>query len=281
LIIFAGCEASVRVKQPDRRLSSKRRLDVKSRRDRYRRYDVVRMDAALNRQSDARSAYLDDVPFLLHGFGRRAMRPLSRISAREDVVRHLSSHGRTFFLGQVHGDRIVSAPFTGTPEADGALTASAGCIVAVETADCLPVILVEPRRRIAAIVHAGWRGTALDIMSRAVEEITARGGSVARLIAALGPCIGACCYEIGAELCAPNGPFDAAHIRRSAAGRAFLDLRAVNREQLERSGLNRDNIHSIDECTACRVDSYHSYRRDGHGTGRMISYAGWDNSLGE
>jgi YfiH family protein len=152
-----------------------------------------------------------------------------------------------------------------------------GLLVAVETADCLPIILVEPRRHIAAIVHAGWRGTAKSIVARAIKEMLGTGDSPVRIVAALGPCIGSCCYEIGEELLAPRGPFGAPFVRRNN-DRYRLDLRSVNQRQLEREGVPAESIFHVSECTHCRADIYHSYRRDGRNTGRMISYVGWADS---
>jgi YfiH family protein len=237
------------------------------------------MNSPFTAQSDLFIEALSAIPALLHGFGRRDAQPLTRELARRHAAERLASRGRTLFMRQVHGDRVIKTPFTGTPEADGAIVAESGLIVAVETADCLPIVLVEPRQRIAAIVHAGWRGTAIGIVMRAMEKIAKHGGSAAHVIAVLGPCIRPCCYEIGEELLGPDGPFEARHLRRDADNRLFLDLHAVNREQLERSGVTPRSIHAVDECTRCNPDLYHSFRREGASAGRMINYVGWDSSL--
>jgi YfiH family protein len=125
-------------------------------------------------------------------------------------------------------------------------------------------------------VHAGWRGTVAGV-ARATVAALARGGSrPSDLFAALGPGIGACCYEVGEAVNAAFGPEGAAFFRKVPGGRDHLDVRAANRRQLIESGVDPRRIGSVDECTFCRSDLYHSYRRDGPGSGRMISFVGID-----
>jgi YfiH family protein len=228
--------------------------------------------------TDTRVRALNAIPRLVHGFGKRAARPESRSDARKRCSCRLAPYGSIFFLTQVHGDHIVRAPFAQSPRADGAIAASPGVLIAVETADCLPIMLVDPLSRVAAIVHAGWRGTAANIAARALEKVHGPEGSPSRIVVALGPCIGSCCYEIGGELLAPEGPFGAPFARPRQDGRYRLDLRGLNQSQLERCGVPSKNIHHVSECTHCRADLYHSFRRDGQGSGRMISYIGWTKS---
>ena len=178
-------------------------------------------------------------------------------------------------MKQVHGAEVLRAPWEGTPEADAATTDVAGWILGVETADCLPLLLVDPRRRVAAAVHAGWRGTAAAVSSRAVQALQAAGSRPEDLLAALGPGIGPCCYEVGDELRAAFGPGASDFFRPGPRGRPHLDVRSANRRQLLEAGLRADRMHDVDECTYCRSDLYHSYRREGKGGGRMISFVGF------
>ncbi len=217
------------------------------------------------------------VPGLVHGFERRlppAIRE-SREASRERVGRFLEACGRLLLMKQVHGSRVVRAPWEGTPEADAATGSEPGSILGVETADCLPLLLVDPRRRTVAAVHAGWRGTAAGVTARAVEALRAAGSRSEDLLAALGPGIGPCCYEVGEELRAAFGPRASEFFRPGPRGRPHLDVRAANRRQLREAGLVPDRIHDVDECTYCREDLYHSYRREGPGAGRMISFVGF------
>jgi YfiH family protein len=218
------------------------------------------------------------IPGLVHGFERRA--PADGRETREEsharVERALRDRGRLLLLRQVHGAAVAEAPWDHPPEADAACAAAPGLLLGIQTADCLPVLLVDTRRRIVAAAHAGWRGTAAGIAARAVEALRARGSAPADLVAALGPGIGSCCYEVGDELREAFGAAGADFFRPGPHRRPYLDVRAANVRQLLDAGLRPEAIHHIDECTRCRPADYHSYRRDGRGTGRMISFVGFE-----
>jgi YfiH family protein len=219
---------------------------------------------------------LEAVPGLVHGFERRrAGRPESREQTRGRVASALAARGRLHLLKQVHGATVVEAPFEGRPEADASLATAPGLLLGVETADCLPVLLVDPEEGRVAAVHAGWRGTLAGVAAAAVAALAARGSRPELLLAALGPGIGPCCYEVGEELRRAFGPQGAAFFRPGPGGRPHLDLRAANVAQLERTGLRGERVHHVGECTSCHAERYYSYRRDGPGTGRMISYVGY------
>ena len=215
---------------------------------------------------------------LVHGFEQRedgSARHESREEARRRVSGTLAGLGRLLLLRQVHGTTVVEAPWEGTPEGDASVALRTGLLLGIETADCLPVLLVDPRRRSVAAVHAGWRGTAAGIGGRAVEALVAAGSRPEDLLAALGPGIGPCCYEVGDELFPHFGEEGRDLFRPGPRGRPHLDVRAANVRQLLGAGVRPEKIHHVDECTACRPELYHSYRRDGPGGGRMISFVGW------
>jgi len=216
------------------------------------------------------------VPGLVHGFERRspADRPETREESHARVARALESHGRLLLLKQVHGAEVAEAPWDGIPEADASCTAAPGFLLGIQTADCLPVLVVDLHRRLAA-AHAGWRGTAAGIATRATAALVARGSDAQDLVAAIGPGIGPCCYEVGEDLRAAFGPAGARFFRPGANGRPHLDLRAVNARQLVDAGLRPEAVHHVDECTRCRADLYPSFRRDGAAAGRMISFVGF------
>ncbi|HVR70936.1 MAG TPA: peptidoglycan editing factor PgeF [Vicinamibacteria bacterium] len=217
---------------------------------------------------------LSAIPRLVHGFEQRLpdAGPEGREAGRARLAEALAPRGRLLLLEQVHGCAVRRAPWEGRPEADAAVAEHAGDILGIETADCLPVLVVDPRRQAVAAAHAGWRGTAAGVARAAVEALLRGGSAPGDLLAALGPGIGPCCYEVGDELRAAFAP---AFLRDGPRGRAHLDVRAANRAQLERSGLRPDRIHSLDHCTRCRGDLYHSYRRDGKAAGRMINFVGF------
>ncbi len=226
---------------------------------------------------DVELPVLAAVPGLVHGFGRRlpAGERETRDETRARLTSDLAASGRLFLLKQVHGTRVVEAPWDGTPEADASCAEGRGLLLGIETADCLPVLLVDTRRNSVAVAHAGWRGTAAGVAVRALDALVAHGSRPAEVLAALGPSIGACCYEVGDEVAAAFGAEAPFVLRPGPRGRAHLDLRQANRRQLLRAGLREETVVGLDECTRCHAELYHSYRRDGRGAGRMISYVGF------
>ena len=220
---------------------------------------------------------LSALPGLVHGFERRRG-PTARETRDETLSRvraALADTGRLLLMRQVHSAVVLHAPWEGTPEADAAVAEEPGLVLGVGTADCLPVLLVDPARGAVAAAHAGWRGTAAGVVARTVEAMLAGGSRPADLVAAIGPCIGPCCYEVGEELRDAFGPGGEGFFRPGPRGRPHLDVRAANARQLRDAGLPADRIHHVDECTSCRPDLYYSYRRDGKDTGRMISFVGY------
>jgi YfiH family protein len=225
----------------------------------------------------ARVAALEAVDGLVHGFERRPAFPerAGREADRRRVGEALAGLGSLCLLRQVHGAKVHAAPWRGTPEGDAGISSEPGVLVGIETADCLPLFLVDPRRQVAAAVHAGWRGTAAGVAREAVVALRAAGSEPADLMAALGPAIGVCCYEVGDDVRRAFGPGGASFFRPGRGDRSHLDVRAANVAQLLDAGIPEEGIHHVAECTRCRPDLYHSYRREGKGAGRMINYLGW------
>jgi len=220
---------------------------------------------------------LDAIPGLVHGFEQRLGPPgwEDRDETRRRVAQALAPSGRLHLLKQVHGCRVQAAPWEGRPEADAALADTPGLLLGIETADCQPVLLVDPVQRRVAAAHAGWRGTLAGVTREAVRALVARGSRAEDVVAALGPSIGVCCYEVGPELQEAFGPGGAAFFRPGPRGRPHLDVRAANVRQLEEAGLRPERIHHVADCTYCRADLYHSFRREGKGAGRMVSFVGF------
>jgi len=193
---------------------------------------------------------------------------------------------------------------------DALITDSAGVLLAVQVADCLPILLVEPERRVVAAVHAGWRGTAQRITEKTVGRMQlAFGCDPRRMRAAIGPGIHACCYEIGREveeafsgqfpyweklirrvkpspsqvhwqqrLYSPSPPTAERRPRPALTApeseKRFLDLVEANRRQLRAAGIPRGNIWASPLCTACRTDLLFSHRAERGHTGRMMGVIG-------
>jgi YfiH family protein len=219
------------------------------------------------------SPLLEGVPGLVHGFGLRIPGP--RSAAREAAQAAFQEKGDVFFLRQVHGCAVASPPWKEAPDADASFTARPGTLLAIETADCLPVLIVDPINRRAAAAHAGWRGTVARVAQRAVKALIDSGSDPTTLVAALGPSIGPCCYEVGEEVEAALGHSGAEFFTPGKSGRRHLDVPAANRAQLEELGIAAPRIGWIDHCTKCREDLFFSYRRDGANAGRMISVVGF------
>lgn len=156
---------------------------------------------------------------------------------------------------------------------DGVVTDIPGVALMVLAADCLPLLLYDPVRRVAGAVHAGWRGTAGGIAATAVAVMRdGFGCDPADVWVALGPAIGRCCYEVGPEVVdavAAVTPLPLADVcDPRPAGKAMLDLVAANTAQLRAAGVSAMHIGALDLCTACGVDRFYSHRRDGEPTGR-------------
>lgn len=183
----------------------------------------------------------------------------------------------------MHGDRVVVAdalaPGLHSDVEGDAVVVRAGAVAAVATADCVPILLVEPVRRWAAAVHAGWRGTVARVVIAAVSVARRDGVDPKGLYAALGPSIGPCCYEVGEEVASAFIDKGLPLVRDSRRGRSFLDLRICNEVLLSSAGLPRERIRVFGPCTRCRSDLYHSYRADRERAGRQLSWIGWADPI--
>ena len=215
------------------------------------------------------------VPGLRHGFldGREC-------ATAPDWAAVLAATGSPWPIRlprQVHGARVVTAAaWSIAPEADAVVTDAPGQLAGIVTADCVPVLLVARAPRVVAAVHAGWRGAAAGVLEAAVDRLHAEFDVPAEALeAAIGPAVGPCCYEVGAEVRdafrARTGRLTATAWQEASA-RFRVDLRAVARLLLAASGVT--TVATLGPCTACG-SGYASYRRDGPGAGRQLSFAGW------
>ena len=169
---------------------------------------------------------------------------------------------------QVHGARIVQAERGGIyPATDGLITDSPGLVLSVLVADCLSIFLYDPDRPAVGLVHAGWRGSSMNIGAKAVEAM-AKGfrSEPGRLRAWMGPSIGPCCYEVGEEVASQ---FPAACVKNN-----HLDLWTCNRLQLESAGLQANAIEIASLCTKCHPELFYSHRGSGGKAGRMMAVFG-------
>jgi YfiH family protein len=187
------------------------------------------------------------------------------------------------WLNQVHGTRVLDAdgplpadgmPTDGKPpEADAAVTRTPGRVLAVMTADCLPVLLADRAGTVVAVAHAGWRGLAAGVIENAVRAMNVSGDDI---VAWLGPAIGPREYEVGSDVRDAFVAHDSAHadpaaidaFEARANGKYLADLYHLARRRLERVGVT--DVHGGDACTFIERERFFSFRRDGQ-TGRMAS----------
>jgi len=280
-----------------------------------------------------RAQNLEKIPWLVHGFSTRTG-GFSRAYGKADLnlgftkddAKATVERNRAAFLSeleltsgrqnknappwnlitlrQVHSDIIhhvdsePDAPLTG----DGLITATPGLLLGIQTADCLPIILVDAKRRAVGVFHAGWRGTVKRIAEKGVGEMHRWFGTRPRdLKAAIGPGVGRCCYEVGEEVRSKfesqfsyeaslfhevkdsdpvREKYPLLFLSARAPGhgelppRIFLDLAEANRRQLLSVGVSKKNIAASPLCTSCRTDLLFSYRAEKGSTGRMMAVAG-------
>jgi polyphenol oxidase len=241
-----------------------------------------------------RSAFLHEVGALSGGRVKVTRKAPTKASQLRSLVT----------LRQIHSDIIhfVDSPPGSQLAGDGLITATPGLFLGIQAADCLPVILVDPKRRAVGVFHAGWRGTIKRIVEKGVGEMHRHFGSSPRdLKAAIGPGIHGCCYEVGAEVREKfQSQFSyAAKLFREVEERdpvrekypmlfltarapghsvlpknIFLDLVEANRQQLLAAGLAAKSIEASPLCTNCRPDLLFSYRAEKGKTGRMMGVVG-------
>lgn len=186
--------------------------------------------------------------------------------------------GRFFTVRQVHGGSIaVVDPLctgNGAAERDAIVSRETGIALGIKTADCVPVLLADRNLQAVAAVHAGWRGTALQIVSKAAAFLVDNFGIREEdLLAAIGPAIGPCCYEVDSSVreVMAGVPGEEFFRKSSKTGRWKLDLPGANRNQLLKSGIAPENISGSGLCTACRTDTFFSHRAEKK-TGRQLNF---------
>ena len=241
--------------------------------------------------------------WLRHGFSLRRSRDLGELSyglndyqPREQILENRHRLVRAIFtcdlrlvlLQQTHSNIVLADSgfdlSAVPPQGDGIALTQSQVAVAVQTADCVPIILVDPVQRAVAALHGGWRGLLGDIIRNGLDVLREKKSSDPRnCIAVIGPCIRGCCFEIGADLAQVfhqrfahrTAVFcDAPKRTHTRDGSRFLDLAQVCRTQLMDQGLSPENIWEDSPCTFCRNDLFFSHRGDGSRTGRMLAVVG-------
>jgi polyphenol oxidase len=182
---------------------------------------------------------------------------------------------------QVHGVEVhrMSAVTTGERLAgDGMVTDARNLVLGILTADCVPILMIDRAAGVIGALHAGWRGALGNIAKQGIIRMAGLGAEPDRIQAALGPAIGRCCFEVGADLAARFAAEDddaRRHILAGAPGKAFIDLRGLIHDQLQRAGLDAAHIFDVPDCTRCASDEYFSRRgAGGKVTGLQLSFIG-------
>ena len=183
---------------------------------------------------------------------------------------------RLVILNQIHQDRIllVREPINTLASAleyDAMITNAPNTFLGIVTADCLPIFVLDRKKKVISAIHAGRQGTALHIVSKVLKKMKEEfGSSLKDLIVAMGPSIGPCCYEIDKKVFIPEwAPFSTPREKE----RWMVDLARINIFQIEKEGIRKEQIVRINLCTSCHSDLFFSYRKEGQ-TGRQLSFIG-------
>ncbi|HKI88918.1 MAG TPA: peptidoglycan editing factor PgeF, partial [Draconibacterium sp.] len=198
---------------------------------------------------------------------------------REQLAKFLKIQtSQLVFPRQTHTNCVVSLseiPEKEIKETDALVTNQPGICLCVQTADCVPILLFDPKENVIAAVHAGWRGTVQKISIEAVEKMKANfGSSPENLLALIGPSIGPGVYEVGDEVvkeARKNIPNAEKTLHKNTAGNFHFNLWEANRQLLLQCGLAPKNTKVSEECSYTQNEKYYSARRDGVRTGRMVS----------
>jgi len=192
-----------------------------------------------------------------HGFGTRLGNPDAQVTLRQ-------IHSAVVWNAHPLEDR--------EREGDALVTDDARRSIGVRTADCVPILLLDSKRRAVAAIHAGWRGSLAQIVTRALERMAQDFATdPASVWAAFGPCIRECCYEVGNEVAAQFAPLFPEFRGLSADGKSRLNLPEANRRHLIRAGVSPSLIFDCGLCTACLPEYFFSYRREPKNPARMVS----------
>jgi YfiH family protein len=193
------------------------------------------------------------------------------------------NHDALVTLRQVHGTDIVVIDEPNEDyshflslESDAIITNQPNLMIGVCVADCVPILLFDPEKKVIAAVHAGWQGTAGKLVSKTIAGMKSEFGcNPKKLRAAIGPCIGKCCYEVDApvrQAFLNNGLIWDSCAEAVGEGKWRLDMAAANRDLMMQSGLPDDAIQSSEMCVCCHRELYFSYRRDKGETGRQMGF---------
>lgn len=227
-------------------------------------------------------SFAPHIPWLVAGMTLRALslpeeEPFALARRLPEIT---GLQGASVCVGQqVHGAQVAWAtekerarPFTCFPASDGILTDQAHCLIGVFTADCLPVILVAPEKRLLAVIHAGRESTRMRIVSHAAKQLTALGADPHRMLAWIAPGVCPEHYPVSAEIARGFTRDLKAPELATGPEKRCLNLKKANQLQLLEAGLDANHIECSDDCTVEEASRFYSYRREGKSTGRMLTF---------
>ena len=215
----------------------------------------------------------ENIPFIVHGFGDKSWE-------KKDLDGHLRLQNfKPVFLHQIHSDilHIVNGVPGEMLSGDALLTDKSGLLLVIKTADCLPVLIADPYKKVVAAIHCGWKSTSQRLAQKVVRRLEEHYQcDPSSLLVALGPCIGKDCYEVGEDV---RQEFEARGFKEDVFlshplfGKYYLDLRLSIKHQLMDGGVMGSNIAMVDLCSHCE-ENLLSYRRSPQTEGRMLSFIG-------
>jgi len=207
------------------------------------------------------------------------------IGNREQIAKQLGADKGFHFVvaDQTHSDHIKVIGERQTKgwgsmddaieDCDALITQEKKVILTILTADCVPILLYDPKKEVVAAVHAGWKGTKAKIAAKTVLKMQELFDSnVEDIVAAVAPSIGRCCYEVGEDVA--KHFFDTSEGFTQKGDKFMLDLPYINKYQLLDAGVKESNIEMSGVCTACEVEAYFSYRKEQGCSGRFMSMIG-------
>jgi YfiH family protein len=193
---------------------------------------------------------------------------------KEDVCRTFQTHTSTVvYADENERGRGISFP-NFDYGVDGLVTDKKDLLLSVRTADCVPILLFDKESQVCGAVHAGWRGTVGKIAENAINMMEEKGAKRENILAAIGPCIGDCCYEVGREVFDGFVSLDKKYetFFKPSEERFMLDLTLANITMLADFGIKEENISSADICTKCNEEDFFSHRRNGVNRGTMSAF---------
>jgi YfiH family protein len=216
--------------------------------------------------------------FIMHGFAIKSQPESINQKIRLDhLIRKITHvHRSIISLQQVHGDECViitsKDKLKREYRGDAVLTDRKDVFISIQVADCVPILLLNKKRKVIGLIHAGWKGTLLGVAKRTLEMAKEHLGCQPRdFTVCFGPSIRSCCYRVSDDLAIL---FDHKNVSTSVKGDASLDLMGINRKQLLECGVKDNRMFAAGGCTCCQKKLFYSYRREKENAGRMVGFLG-------